>query len=1144
MTVLFDLPDGGTTSSLYLSTSQDYRFVTGVLPAAAVNAEVSILGSGFTSNVESILIEGTSFTVPNPEFFPDGLLLNAGPNQIEIRPVLTTGTGDASLAIFSKVESSPSIEVLAPTGLRAERRSSFVRLFIDRYPGDLGSFTDGIVGYNIYASTVSGGGPTGYTRVNLRPLADYFGSTIKSPVGDFAITSELIRDTEDPAINLRYVVQQVRNDGTVVSTDYDQMTTVPDTLQTIESLIQAQDSLPVRTYTFDHFRVAGTSSTPATIFNSSFNNLGADALLYYVMTAIYYDPDTGSEYESSFSPEIASRPSNMANVVGNLPVATADTVRNTIVQSIYRANPDVSVQPGSVLRDTFIDPLSSESERLRFIIDFFYRSSSFQTLLAVDDPSNSGSSVPVGQSSYKRALRQALFLSSDQATQALIDRAFEKLASDYGVSRLTGNKAQGSVTFFVRNTPQRTITVPVGTQISLNGNTFRITQLGQIPLQSVASYFDPINNRYFFTVAAQAVLSGSSGNLAKGQLRGSLEGVNYINESRFFGGTNQDTNRQLAERAMNRLSSVDTGTASGIRYLVSNVPGVIQSRVVGPGDPLMFRDVDASGSHLGGKVDVWVQGSADAVVSDTFAFTFDVVQDAQFLSVGSPSNLIFRCLSAEVTVDNPIVEILDDASLFLGLRDASTGNFFDVTGVTFLDYRTIQLDSGIPQPAFSLTNIILGDFRFRASNSFVFDQQPAQRILSVAGEVSGLLSSSQYTLNRTDSFLLTGRSTQSSDSVSLTLTTTEEITVTGEGHVIVGLNPEYLNRLGVNPFSIRVFNPDRTIEYAGAFGSGSADFTILPGTDTTPTAILRVAGGLIASGQSVVVDYLHAENFVVRYETNAVIEAVQSSIDQNKHITADVLAKASLPVPVEISATLVLDVGANRGTVDSSARSSFSDFFNQFRTDNPLRQSDIIALLEEVPGVSYVIQPLTKLSRADGSYVVDDRVPSSLPGDSFLIPSWSTSTSLVWILVSPLTASTTTAGGSDNQFRAIYQDGSEIPITRTPPSLLGNQSEVSYIIGAEGLVIPGYSDDSTLLAQGFSGQRAVQRRIEITSNRILLSLPSGDSPTSHQYSATYIVAGNSGVRNINPGPTEFLTLGNVDLVYDEATENSLQRVNR
>jgi hypothetical protein len=537
-----------------------------------------------------------------------------------------------------------------------------------------------------------------------------------------------------------------------------------------------------------------------------------------------------------------------------------------------------------------------------------------------------------------------------------------------------------------------------------------------------------------------------------------------------------------------------------------------------------------------------VQGSSDAIISETFAFTFQTAQDAQFIAIGDPTDLIFRAIDPTLSPTNPIVQMLDNVTLFLGLRNATTGDFFDLTGYSIISHNIIQLSNAVPQPPYSLTDVFLGDYRYRSSNSYVLSQQPVQRIVSVTGETSGLLPASSYRLLRTEPFLLEGRSTQARNAVVLDLTSSPLISVVSEPHVMTGFDPEFLNKLGVNPYSIRVFDVTGAIEYTGSFsGTGSFDFVIIPGTSTLPTAVQRITGSTITSGQSVVIDYEYDQNFVVRYEINAVIESVQEKIDQTKHITADVLVKAAIPVPVDIYATVVLEVGANRETVDSAIRRNITTFINQFRTDNPIRQSDVTAIIEETPGVSYVIQPLTKLSRAKDSYVVGDVIPTAQAGDSFLITSWSSPSNLTWLLRAELTSATTTGGGNTDEFRAVYRDTTALEIQTVLPNILS--PGYAYFIGSEGLVIPGYSDDATLIAEGYVNiTMRNQRRVEITRNRVIVSLPIGVSPTNIKFSATYLVGVETGPKNINPGPTEFLTLGTVEFSYDEDRENSIRRL--
>jgi hypothetical protein len=140
-----------------------------------------------------------------------------------------------------------------------------------------------------------------------------------------------------------------------------------------------------------------------------------------------------------------------------------------------------------------------------------------------------------------------------------------------------------------------------------------------------------------------------------------------------------------------------------------------------------------------------------------------------------------------------------------------------------------------------------------------------------------------------------------------------------------------------------------------------------------------------------------------------------------------------------------------------------------------------------------------------------------------------------------LTSATTTGGGNPDEFRAVYRDTTALGIQTVLPNILS--PGYAYFIGSEGLVIPGYSDDATLIAEGYVNiTMRNQRRVEITRNRVIVSLPVGVSPTNIKFSATYLVGVETGPKNINPGPTEFLTLGTVEFSYDEDRENSIRRL--
>ena len=90
------------------------------------------------------------------------------------------------------------------------------------------------------------------------------------------------------------------------------------------------------------------------------------------------------------------------------------------------------------------------------------------------------------------------------------------------------------------------------------------------------------------------------------------------------------------------------------------------------------------------------------------------------------------------------------------------------------------------------------------------------------------------------------------------------------------------------------------------------------------------------------------------------------------------------------------------------------------------------------------------------------------------------------------------------------------------------------IIGASGMNIPGYSDDVTLVADGYTTVEArVARRKELTANRILTSMGTSDTTENHGYAVTYSVYGDTGSKSILVTPVTYLELGNLTLTYTE-----------
>ncbi len=353
-------PDGILRTSYFFSTTRESRFFTGTVDVSTVDIEVSIAGGAYTRSSDFVVLSNTGWVVPNPEVYPDGLALDAGENAILIRAITSIGTVSNPASIIANLiqDSDLSVVALPPTNINLEQLDNYVRITVDG-PIDTTNFR----GINVYASLYDGGGVTGYTRVNLNTIST--GATVEevASLGTVEVQSTIATTGGgSPAADPLYVVYtgtQTNKDGVVVQSDFSERLVVPETTQTIRSTIYLDSVRTITQYAFDHSRTATQTSDTPTVFIGSFSAAALTDPLFYVTTAVYYDPVTLVEVESSFSAEVVGRPLAVTTVGGSFPVVGRQQIIRDAITSIQRSNPQVRVDPGSVVRDTFINPFSS-----------------------------------------------------------------------------------------------------------------------------------------------------------------------------------------------------------------------------------------------------------------------------------------------------------------------------------------------------------------------------------------------------------------------------------------------------------------------------------------------------------------------------------------------------------------------------------------------------------------------------------------------------------------------------------------------------------------------------------------------------------------------------------------------------------------
>ncbi len=1134
-----NLFDGtGTTTDLIITTNLFGLIFTGVVDPNIIDVQININGQGFISDPNLVGLTVPTFTVPNLASFPNGLTLDKGVNTIQLRAIdLSGGVSPSSNITITVVADTDLQTVLAPpTGVSIQRRASSIDIQWSDITPSL------VTGYNVYASTGAGGSGSGYLRVNKDTIpVDSPKQTIIDEFPSQNVTYDFTDNQGDNFQIISQVLDPVSNDVLkTASINSFSLLTTPQFRFGV-SIIQL---VTTKIFLFNHDRNAGITNG---ILNSdSFAVVSPEDPLFYVVTAVFFDKTSGILQESRFSQELDGSPLALDTTIRGIRIREQSLITQDYITEIEKVQPTLSLIPASTVREVHIEPFANEVQKAYFLMDFVHRAQSFQGLLQIDDPGLTGTSIPVANSAYKQNLKSALSVDSDATVQTLVDTAFDSLAGNFGVTRGGRRQAVVSQTFFVTTKPTKDLIVNQGAIVSSSSNVsaprFIAKGAAVLPAASAQSFFNPETKRYELQVQLIAETPGSVGNLPAGALDTIVSGANgfqTINDIASDFGRDNQSNLELSETASRALSSLDTGTEGGYFKTSVGTPGVFEVKIIKSGDPFMMRDYDSvRKKHIGGKVDIYVKGTIERTVIETFAFQFSVANNVRF-DVIDPINLIFRARDSRLSVSNPITAMLFNPSQNLGLRNHSdfpTASY-DLTGVVLIDFQTIQLNTSIPQPLTHLDDFIEGDYRFRSNNKFTATLQPIRRVTSVVGEISGALDpAGGFTLFKTQDPLLDGESTIATDYVTINqignVPSGAAAPVNDELHVLIGQFQELLDSVGINTFTLQVFSQDRTILYNGP-SAVNPDYIIIPGSQTSPIRIERTTSSNIPNGSTVSVDYEHDENFKVTYVVNDVLQQLQLRVNKQRHVTADVLVKQSVENPLSTEATVQLKPNADQPTVDSDIRTSFTILTDQKGIGQPIHQSDTTAVINDTAGVDFVVQPFTKFTLKNGALRIRDEVPP----DNDSLTSLNMFSNAVFILIQALPFNTIDSGGDNTIHHAVYMD-TLIMQMATSLSTIGNAVNQSWIIGALGAVIPGYSDDATL-APIFITPEAIQaERLRLTANHVVVSLDAGvmpaDVPTNHSFAATYVVEDDVGSKDIEVSQIEYLTPGDLTITYRAA----------
>jgi len=1012
-------------------------------------------------------VHGVSYTAGETVWSWTGTVI-LGSNVINV-VAIETNTLIPSLATTITILLIPPedeiITVSSPTGVRTLRYQNKIEIINTQNP------ESNTLGYNYYVSTQSGGIDGNYVKINTDYVTEY-------------------TSYEDNAKTL----------NTAIDTTGDIRVTV-----TTEEITREY----YYSVFFDQARyieMVEEGLLPAVTFNES-------TPFFFVVTAIIYDPVLGQVTESANSIELQSSPLIITTGLRTLPSRTQNDIILTFSQDLLLSNTGTDTKPATVVRD-MMDPISEEMARVYVIQDFLARSLSVSALLDFDDADGDTISDPVEDSIPKKALQLALMLTDPDDLQALIDAQFDKLASNADTIRKEATYSIGQVTFSVTNPPIRDMIVNEGAVVSTLGDldqgiqaqSYRTLATKVLDYGTRDRFYNPITGRYELSVDVEALNVGDEGNTDSYTIKvvssGADSAFQVENPNPISFGYDIESNYDLSTR-IELAFFADTGTEGGYAKVAAGVSGVRRVRIEKAGDPLMIRDYDSiREKHVGGKVDVYIQGSRTKQVTDQIAFSFESIvsnQGAQseerFLVINAVA-FQFKTTNPRVTSHTPIFEVTR-------VYNATKAREYDITGYQIIgNGNTIDLDETKPLNAaigLAAVDVIKVDYKFRSSDTFVLQHQPVGDIISIVGQLSGPLTSENWDLVTLEDPLAEGRSTIAQDSVRIkfanNLPLTGFQTITDEEHILILGTDEPLDFLGADPTSIVVKNNTKTKIYVL-----NVDYRIDPGTDTEATEIIMIESGSISNGERVLVNYIAIENFIITYTTNELLETVQDELDTYKHACADAIAKQAVENGVDLAFTIVPKSNvSDYNVLTSQITTSIANFISQLNIGVSLTQSDVDNQIRKVKDVDYVVLPFSRMVKSDDSQIVRDDIGQV----QFEVYNEGVTQSFITV-ANVLTYNTVDKGGDENKFRGVFEN--------TVPLIL--------------------QDDPLDVSEG-AGRAYIQ-----SDGKIIVSTIDGLLPDTKNYEVAYYVEGESGSEDINVAAVESLKIGTLTISYDTPREQS------
>lgn len=549
-------------------------------------------------------------------------------------------------------------------------------------------------------------------------------------------------------------------------------------------------------------------------------------------------------------------------------------------------------------------------------------------------------------------------LHNNQSIIFAINDDLDLLAANYFVTRKQATKSTGKVRFYIANSnkPVSSITdtdipavinIPTGTQVSTVGTYFKssvsveTTELIYITRDIAKSLpIDGDTGYRYVECSAVSTSTGASQNISANELvkiDTNITGiVSVTNPFAFDGGSDREDDTSLSYRIQLAITGNNIGTKDGYLRYVLDKSNVIAAKVVGAGDDIMFRDggyLDAAGNYHwgeGGCVDIYVRGHQILDSSYYFAINSSYLETA--------SNIILP--------DQPVVNIISIKST------VSNINFIDAANYDSEVYSQTDENNAITINTVYCIDI---PWDFSLTDSFPDTEYYALPIGYTTAQIEQLKL-------RVDNELLDAREYMTNMSYSIDWSVSSTRTVEAGSTEL--FNKIYINdavyKLRAKEDSNldgRIFIMKNDQIYVRAYVQ--PDFVL-------EKDISDYAGGMTSRDS---IRWLNTSKLLtndlllITYNYDYLINSLQIGIEDQKCLTADVLVKQAVEIPLEIIADINIYNTATPANVKSIISSNLTNYIYTYKMGGQIDRSDIASVIKDCQYVDRVDLNTLKLSR-------------------------------------------------------------------------------------------------------------------------------------------------------------------------------------